>query len=101
VLHYFTAGKKFFFFILGTVGSESSGDEDEELAPVRGAYIIKSHRRKDRLVQTLATALDPANYILLSPVAEEKRHIITVKGRFILYTIISVIMGNFDLFQYV
>ena len=62
--------------------SESSEDEDNDagLAPVRSRFLIRSHRRRDRLVKTIDAALDRANYNLLPEVTEELKHDITVKG---------------------
>ena len=62
------------------LGGDGSEDEAEDLAPERGAYIIRSYRRRDRRVQTIEAALDLENYVMLPPVTEEKKHEITVTG---------------------
>ncbi len=50
------------------------------MSPRRSSYVIRSHRRRDRCVKTLAAALDPHNYKMLPPVTDEKRHELTVTG---------------------
>ena len=40
------------------------------MAPARSHYIIRSHRRRDRLVKTLDQALDTENYDMLPPVGD-------------------------------
>lgn len=69
--------------------SDTSGDEDApvdetvaSVAPVRSHYIIRSHRRRDRLVKTLDEALDVRNYDMLPPVGDgdEIRYELSMAG---------------------
>jgi hypothetical protein len=41
------------------------------LAPQRSRYLIRSHRRRDRLVRNLDDALDETKYDKLPPVSDD------------------------------
>jgi len=49
---------------------EPTADDPASLAPQRSRYIIRSHRRRDRLVKDLDDALDLDKYDILPPVAD-------------------------------
>jgi hypothetical protein len=49
---------------------EPAADDPASLAPQRSRYIIRSHRRRDRLVKDLDDALDLDKYDILPPVAD-------------------------------
>jgi hypothetical protein len=76
------------FLLLLDSDDDEEGDEDEDadagadagLAPVRDRYLIRSHRRRDRLVKTIAAAQDRNNYNMLPEVTDEKMYEVTVKG---------------------
>jgi hypothetical protein len=74
----------FSFFPDASDNSDSSEGEEaepvESVAPRRNHYLIRSQRRRDRLVKTIDAALDPANYILIPPPTPEMRHEIRMTG---------------------
>jgi len=73
-----------FWYVADRDNSESSGEEGEAgdagLAPQRVHYLIRSHRRRDRLVKTIDAALDLDNYTPLPETTEEMKYELTMPG---------------------